>query len=83
MWTNYLHAIHFSQVITVHRSSSLVTMEGAFLIMISVTTMMTVEITVMKNAVCGVRYYRCTCILQGSDIRTCILDNFFSFSLNM
>ena len=46
-----------SQVITVHHISSLVTMEGAFPIIIGVTTIMTVEITVTKmDAVCDVRW---------------------------
>ena len=37
-----------SQVITVYPTSSLVTMEGAFLMIISVMAQMTVEITVTK-----------------------------------
>ena len=47
-------AIIISQI--VHPTSSFVTMEGVLLIIIGVTTMMTVEITVMKkNVVCDVR----------------------------
>ena len=46
-----------SQVIAVHRTSLLVTMEGVFLVLTGVTTIMTVEITVMKkDAVCDVRW---------------------------
>ena len=40
-----------SQVITVHRICLLVTMEGAYLIMIGVTPIMTVEITRTKMVV--------------------------------
>ena len=54
---SYILCPTHSQVITVHRISLLVTMEGAFLITIGVTTIMTVEITVMKmDAVCDVKW---------------------------
>ena len=43
------------QIITAHRTSSLVTMESAFTMITGVITMMTVEITVTKkDAVCDV-----------------------------
>ena len=40
-----------SQVTTVHHTRPLVTMEGAYLILIGVTAIMTVEITVTKMGV--------------------------------
>ena len=45
-----------SQVITVDYTGSLVTMEGAFLIIVGVMAIMTVEITVTKrDVVCDVK----------------------------
>ena len=63
------------QVITVHHTSSLATMEGAFMKIIGVMAMtMTVEITVMKkDVVCDARWgetvflYMCS---QNCDIIT-------------
>ena len=52
-----LMSIYISQAMSVQRTSSFVTMEGAFLIMIGVMAIMTVEIAVMKkDAVCDVRW---------------------------
>ena len=48
--------LFISQVITVHRTSLLVTMESAFMMIIGVMTIMTVEITVMKMDVSDVRW---------------------------
>ena len=63
----YIHRTH-SQVITVHHTSSLATMEGAFMIIIGVMAIaMTVEITVMKkDAVCDTRWEEVfyTCIYK-------------------
>ena len=51
------------QVITVHHASSLVAMEGAFLILIGVMAIMTVEITVMKMDVSNGRYEETQCFI--------------------
>ena len=50
-----------SQVITVHRL--LVTMEGAFLILVGVMAIMTVEITVMKMNVSNGRCEETQCFI--------------------
>ena len=49
------------QVITVHHTSLLVPMEGAFLILIGVMALMTVEITVMKMDVSNGRWEETRC----------------------
>ena len=56
MCVKHCHVIECSQVITVRMTSSLVAMEGAFLIMIGVMAIMTVEITVMKMDVSNGRW---------------------------